>query len=246
MYPKTYFEQNSPDLKIGNCFVLMPFAEKYADVYQAIEEGIEGTELNFTCTRADELFGGGHIIEDILKCIGEAEIIIADLTTKNPNVFYELGIAHTVKSLEKVLIITQTMDDVPFDLQHFRCLRYTQSSTGLRALQRDIIAAVKEVSNPVYRLSVRNNEGYRFPHGLMGSDRGSYDFEFLEIWVEIGFAKFRMKENRHALGKEPQVVSDNIYALALGETVNLTGTPWQLILDETRDDTAFFRVIKII
>src|SRR5689334_13299608 len=119
MYPKTFFGQKKINERTGSCFVLMPFARDFMEVYDAISRAIEGQELDRTCYRADEIFGGGHVIEDILANIAEAELIIADVTSRNPNVFYELGIAHMVKDVRNVIIITQAMADVPFDLQQF-------------------------------------------------------------------------------------------------------------------------------
>ena len=245
MYPKTYYEQTHPEQKIGHCFVLMPFAEQFSEVYETIAGAIEGPELNFTCTRADELFGGGYIIEDILRCIGEAEIVIADLTTRNPNVFYELGVTHMVKDLKKVLIITQDMDDVPLDLRHFRCITYEQNRTGLKRLQRMLTTAVSEISETVYRFSVREGEQYEFPNRLFGPDRCFYDFEITEIRVDIEAAKFHMREYRHVLGRPVQKIREGSYGLHSGESLNLSRKPWQVEIEEVSNDTAHFRVVKL-
>ncbi len=91
MYPKEFFNK-SHRVKNAQCFVLMPFAQEFTEVYDKIVEALEDPQLAFSCKRADEIFGSGHIIKDILKLIAESEIIIADLTSRNPNVFYELGI----------------------------------------------------------------------------------------------------------------------------------------------------------
>jgi hypothetical protein len=64
----------------------------------------------------------GHIIQDILCKIGEAEIIIADLTGRNPNVFYELGIAQMVKNVKQVILLSQDAESIPFDVRVFRCI----------------------------------------------------------------------------------------------------------------------------
>ena len=138
MYPKDFFEQQKISVKNGQCFVLMPFAPNFTEVYEVIKTAIEGPELGFSCDRADQLFGGGHIISDILRCLAASEIVIADLTTKNANVFYELGIAHTVKDMQKVLILSQDINDVPFDLRHLRYIRYLPNQEGLSVLSRAV------------------------------------------------------------------------------------------------------------
>jgi hypothetical protein len=243
MYPKTFFEQNKPEPESGQCFVLMPFAGQFQEVYDTIVEALEGPELNFSCKRADELYGGGHIIEDILRCIGKAEVIIADVTTRNPNVFYELGIAHMAKDLEKVLILTQDMDDVPFDLRHFRCIVYEQSRAGLRQFQRILSSTVKEISEVLYRFSIKESEQYKFPHRLFGPDRCFHDFEITQIWVGANAVKFHMKEYRHILDKPVETVRADSYGMESGDCIELARTPWQVVLEETHDDMAHFRVV---
>jgi hypothetical protein len=243
MYPKTFFEQTKPQPESGQCFVLMPFASQFQEVYDAIVEALEGPELNFSCTRADELFGGGHIIEDILRCIGKAEVVIADVTTKNPNVFYELGITHMAKDLEKVLILTQDMNDVPFDLRHFRCIIYQQSNPGLKQLQKTLISSVKEISKASYRFSIKDGEQYKFPHKLFGPDRCFHDFEITKIWAAPNAAKFYMKEYRHILGKPVETVKAGSYGIIRGEGIELAKVPWRLVLEEVHADTAHFRVV---
>ena len=221
MYPKTYYATTRPEPEPGNCFVLMPFASQFRDVYEAIREIVEGADLNFTCSRADEIFGGGHIIEDILRCIGRAEVIIADVTTRNPNVFYELGIAHMVKDMEKVLILAQDIDDVPFDLRHFRCTVYEQSRQGLRHLQSALLASIKEIARASYRFAVKNGEQYKFPQKLFGLDRCFHDFEIPTIWVDREAAKFQLLEFRHAIGRPVETVRNDTFGLMCGEGVDL-------------------------
>ncbi len=243
MYPKTFFEQTKPQLKAGQCFVLMPFADQFQEVYAAIFEALVGPELNFVCTRADELFGGGHIIEDILRYIGEAEVVIADVTTKNPNVFYELGIAHMIKDIEKVLILTQDMNDVPFDLRPFRCIIYQQSNPGLKQLQKSLISSVKEISEASYRFSIKEGEQYKFPQKLFGPDKCFHDFEITEIWVEPNAAKLVMKEYRYILGKPVEKVKEDSYGIMRGHGIEFAKVPWQIILEEVHAKTAHFRVV---
>lgn len=91
MYPKEFFAHGAPQQRNGTCFVIMPFADTFTEVYETLREAVESPEVSFDCIRADDLVGGGHIIRDILRGVPEAEVVIADLTGRNPNVFYELG-----------------------------------------------------------------------------------------------------------------------------------------------------------
>ena len=84
------------------------------------------------------------ILERILRGISSSELLIADLTGKNPNVFYELGLAHT--QTKNVLLLTQNIDDVPFDLRGLYCHTYSPTSkAGLHELSEIIKKAAKDV-----------------------------------------------------------------------------------------------------
>lgn len=72
-------------------------------------------------------------MEDILKSIGTADVVLADLTRKNANVFYEVGICHALG--KPVLLLAQSIDDVPFDLRHRRVLLYDYSPRGCKRLE---------------------------------------------------------------------------------------------------------------
>lgn len=123
-------------------FVLMPFAEEFRPIYiEIIKPIVEGFGL--TCIRADDLYGSKTIIEDVWKLINEAKIIIADVTGKNANVFYEIGLAHAVG--KEVIIISQTIEDVPFDLRHIRCFIYKDSVAGFRKLETQLRQALSTV-----------------------------------------------------------------------------------------------------
>lgn len=77
------------------CLVLMPFATEYEEIYKLVyKKACE--ELQIICYRIDEISRPGSITKDIVDGIIDADIIIADLTDNNPNVFYELGIANSI------------------------------------------------------------------------------------------------------------------------------------------------------
>lgn len=113
------------------CFVLMPFREQFEDVYKNIEEVVV-VRHKMNCIRADNIYSAGVIIQEIWDKIQEAHIIIADCTDKNPNVLYEIGLAHAIGKDDNVILITQKIDDIPFDLRHRRIVTYNNS--GLNEL----------------------------------------------------------------------------------------------------------------
>jgi hypothetical protein len=102
------------------CFVLMPFRDKFTDPYHAIRHAVESA--GYTCLRADEIFETKSIIQIIYDLIDRAEVVVADLTDRNPNVFYELGYAHALG--KSTILVTQSPADVPFDLRHRQYVHY--------------------------------------------------------------------------------------------------------------------------
>ena len=124
-------------------FVLSPFQEPFNEIYddhiRPTVESIRG----LSCLRADDIYDNRAIIEDIWRCTNEARILIAELTGRNPNVFYETGVAHTVG--KEVILITQSMDDVPFDLKHLRCIVYEYTPRGIKTLEENLTNTINNV-----------------------------------------------------------------------------------------------------
>lgn len=103
-------------------FVLMPFAPDFDDVFEhIIRTPLEAA--GFSVSRADEVRGSRSIMHDVVQGIVDAELIIADLTGANPNVYYELGIAHALR--KKVVLLAQDLEEVPFDLRAYRVITYS-------------------------------------------------------------------------------------------------------------------------
>ncbi|CAD6491672.1 MAG: hypothetical protein CHKLHMKO_00176 [Candidatus Argoarchaeum ethanivorans] len=138
--PKLQTEKKTIDETL--CFVLIPFDENFVPIYNSIiKKVVESSKLR--CTRADEIFDTRSIIEDILEHIQKARFLIADLTGRNPNVFYELGLAHAVG--KEVILITQDLKDIPFDLKHYRCIVYEDSVAGAEKLKEGLMNTLKKI-----------------------------------------------------------------------------------------------------
>jgi hypothetical protein len=122
-------------IKEDFCFVIMPFEEKISEVYTAaIKPAVESKDLR--CVRADEVEESGNIVRSVVEYISKAKIIIADLTNRNPNVFYELGIAHSLGN--NTIVIAQFADQVPFDVKPYQVIIYQDSMKGGTELRRSI------------------------------------------------------------------------------------------------------------
>lgn len=138
----------------GKCFVLMPFEDKYRGVYeQVIRPTIESNEIGLQCVRVDEIKHQGNVIDDIVREICNAEVIVADLSGLNPNVFYELGVSHALTN--KTVMIARDKH-LPFNLGPYRVIFYKETFGGEEKLKRELAQAVLTVlrnesarSNPV-------------------------------------------------------------------------------------------------
>lgn len=137
-------------------FVLMPFDPSFDDIYKlGIKETAE--KLGIRAERVDEqIFHKENILERIYGQIDAADLIIADLTGRNPNVFYETGYAQAKGKL--CLLLTSRADDIPFDLKHHRHLIYGDSIQNLRqALEKDLDWLKSEINNRRSAFTVKLN-----------------------------------------------------------------------------------------
>ena len=115
-----------PEEKI-DIFVLMPFNANMEKVYTNHISKL-GEELGLTIRRADDIFAPGPFMEKVWDGICAAQLILADCTQRNPNVFYEIGMAHTVG--KKVVLITRSEEDIPSDIKHYDYIPYVYDPEG--------------------------------------------------------------------------------------------------------------------
>jgi hypothetical protein len=131
-----------------SCFVLMPFGPPVGDYYQQIyEPAIRKAGLRPVRADAD-IFGTGKIIDQIWDGINAAKVLVAELISRNPNVFYELGLAHALD--KPVVLISSNEDDVPFDLKHIRVIYYnvTDPFWGEKLIEKVAENILSALSNP--------------------------------------------------------------------------------------------------
>jgi hypothetical protein len=117
----------SVDARPATAFAIMQFSAPYNELYVEVIRPVT-EELGLTCIRADESFGPGVIIQDIERQILEAQVVIADITPANSNVYYEVGYAHALQ--KPTILIAEKTTDLPFDVSPFRVLFYENSIGG--------------------------------------------------------------------------------------------------------------------
>lgn len=135
------------------CFVMMPFAPPLGDYYKKIyEPAIKKAGL--VPIRADaDIFGTGKIMDQVRRGIATAKVLLAELTSRNPNVFYELGLAHALK--KPVVLVSSNEKDVPFDLQHIRVIYYDVNDPFwgeklIAKVAENILSAIKNPAEAIF------------------------------------------------------------------------------------------------
>lgn len=107
-----------------SCFVVMPFSEPVGGYYDSLyKPAIEKVKLKPDRADAD-IYGTGKIIDQIWKGINSARVLLAELTNRNANVLYELGLAHALHKPVVLVCSKASEEDVPFDLRHVRVIYY--------------------------------------------------------------------------------------------------------------------------
>lgn len=141
---KPIFHSKVPHIDKRLCFVLMPFEKEWSDrVFKSLlRENIES--LGLQCLRADFL-KGPIIMEDIWVKINQAAFIIADVTEKNPNVMYEMGIVHSIG--KPTILISQDLTSIPFDFKHLRHYCYKDNIDSFKTF----IIELKEIIVDLYK-----------------------------------------------------------------------------------------------
>ena len=255
MYPKDFFSSFRLEPEPGTCFLVMPFAKAFDRVFSCIKIALEG-DLGIACVRTDELLGGGDIIQDILRSLATSELIIVDVTGRKPNVFYELGIAHMCKPVEKVILLSQEIDAIPFDLRGFRHIVYDPTAAGLTKMSKELRDAVDAVRERLHRIVLDDRQRGVLRDPLMGTDRCLYGFEVNGAAAGHNAAKVSLTVVRHVMGvghnrrtgKPATLRSERVFnggmGLLLGRPTKIQGTEFSILLERVLDRKPHFRILQ--
>ncbi|MCH8814434.1 MAG: hypothetical protein IH957_04950 [Chloroflexi bacterium] len=143
------------------CYVIMPFSKtkacseaEWTDIFDnLIKPAVEKAGLGYQCTRSEATTG--NLIKSIVNSLYDASVVIADLTDRNPNVFYELGVRHTLRN--RTILLAQNRSHIPSDLTGYASHVYkwktaadkTAFRTQIKSLLSDIDVDVDRSDNPV-------------------------------------------------------------------------------------------------
>lgn len=120
---------------------MMPFDAAFNPVYDSVRQAADNAGLR--CRRADDIWENAAIIQDVVALIDRSRVVVCDCSGRNPNVFYEAGIAHTLG--REVILITRSEQDIPFDLRHLRYIRYLNNAEGRASLSEALQARMQTI-----------------------------------------------------------------------------------------------------
>lgn len=118
----------------------MPFAPGFTDVHKVIQSCVHEVDSGLPVLRLDEILAAGQITDDLVKSIRAATICIADVSGANPNVMWEIGYATALQ--KPTIAITQTTDNLPFDVRNVRMIPYDRTRLD-ETLRHQLIAAIR-------------------------------------------------------------------------------------------------------
>lgn len=131
----------------------MPFSktqscteQKWTEIFEyIIKPAVEESGLGYECERS--VAERQNIIKGILESLNQANVVVADLTDNNPNVFYELGVRHTLAN--RTVLIAQGEEHIPFDLRPYPVAFYSESPAKIAEFKKDIKKKLEDIEkNP--------------------------------------------------------------------------------------------------
>lgn len=128
-FENVHIEKDTP-----KAFVIMPFASELEFVHKVIKDTVK--DYGIECVRADEIAISRPVMDDVKTQIAAADLVIVDFTGRNPNVYYEAGLADAWK--KDWIVIAQSSEDMTFDVRHIRSIRYTNTMGADVKLAKDL------------------------------------------------------------------------------------------------------------
>jgi hypothetical protein len=123
-------------------FVVMQFSEPYNSLYSEVIKPV-AESMGLEAYRADDVYKPGIILQDIIRGILEAEVMIAEITPVNANVFYELGYAHALD--KPTILLAEGRSELPFDIRSYRCIFYDNTIRGKTGVETNLKQHLKNI-----------------------------------------------------------------------------------------------------
>ncbi len=129
------FESVEVSTQAYSAFVVMQFSTQFDMLFEEVIRPVcEG--LGIDAFRASDIYRPSVILQDILQGLDSANVVIADITPANPNVFYELGYSHAIQ--KPVILLAERDTPLPFDISGYRVIFYDNTIGGKSAVESDL------------------------------------------------------------------------------------------------------------
>lgn len=125
-------------------FIVMQFTEPYNFLYSEVIHPV-AEEMGVEAYRMDDVYRPGIILQDIIQGIAESEVVIAEITPPNENVFYELGYAHAMS--KPTIILAERNKQLPFDVSSYRCIFYDNTIEGKTRVEQALREHLTSILN---------------------------------------------------------------------------------------------------
>ncbi len=132
-----HFTKIGVDASLPRAFVAMPFRDPFNALYEEVIKP-EAEDLGFAIVRVDEIHSPGLILDDIRREIEASQVIVAEISQPNPNVFYELGYAHALRKPAVLLARRTNGEQLPFDIRGYRTILYDDTIVGKKKVQENL------------------------------------------------------------------------------------------------------------
>jgi len=140
------FRQVAADTAPPQAFVVMQFGEPYDSLYSEVIKPV-AERAGFYVYRADDVYQPGVILQDIVTGLLESDVIIAEITPANPNVFYEIGFAHALN--KPTILLAERGRDLPFDIRSYRCIFYDDRIRGKAGVEAALKKHLESITSLV-------------------------------------------------------------------------------------------------
>lgn len=141
VYPRDYLNKKRL-IDRKKCFFVMPYNDKCNSTYAHLSDALR--KHDYTPIRVDFIPSSQTIMHNVLEELTTSNYVIVDISGENPNVFYELGIAHVFKDVRNVILIKDKDTKAPTDITHIRYTEYSKENYML--LEETIIKMLEEMS----------------------------------------------------------------------------------------------------
>jgi tetratricopeptide (TPR) repeat protein len=191
------------------CFIVMPIKKDATEDYRHFKTLYEDwikpipESQGYKVVRADDIQRSGLITREVISALARADLVVADLTDLNPNVFYELGVRHALRGHGTIMLLDESRtQDVPFDLSPYRVIKFSSDMFGLGVLRKRLASYIEGIPSEATIETARDNPVHdsipELPIDSLSSSTGSEEGK-LRVQLTDAHRTLREYERQYGL-----------------------------------------------